>query len=109
MKTTEIRVRPVIRHVVTRYTSEVMEDGRGSGGCESLGEYDHESYAEQVAQALRDQAAPREFILVQETPGLTNPEVRYAYSQEEVDNFLCQPAGGHGYKVYSRIMPTLKY
>ena len=107
MKTTEIRVRPVIRHAVTRFTSEVHEDERCSGSSECMGEFSHESYAEEVAKALIQVQAPREFIIVQETPGLTNPEVRYAYSQEEVNAFLSEPRADHGYKVYSRIRSAI--
>ena len=55
MKNTEIRVRPVIRHSVTRYTRESHPDGMESGGCESLGEFANEAYAEEVAAALRTQ------------------------------------------------------
>ena len=53
MKKVEIRVRPVTRYVVTRYEGEVREDGRCSAGCSSLGEFDHEYYAERVAAAVR--------------------------------------------------------
>jgi hypothetical protein len=104
MKTTEIRVRPVIRHAVTRFTQEER-----AAGSECMGEFASEQYAEEVARALKEKHAPREFILVQETPGMTHPEVRYAYSQEEVDNFLSEPRTDIGYKVYSRVMPTLQY
>lgn len=52
MQKVEIRVRPVIRHVVTRYT----QDARG-GSSEAVGEYANEQYAEHVAHALRYIAA----------------------------------------------------
>lgn len=53
MKKVEIRVRPVTRYIVTRYEEEIDEAGRGSAGCYSLGEFDHEYYAERVAAAVR--------------------------------------------------------
>lgn len=52
MKTVEIRVRPVVRHMVTRHTAEE----RG-GILETLGEFTNEGYADQVAHALRYMAA----------------------------------------------------
>jgi hypothetical protein len=101
MKTTDIRVRPVIRHVVTRFTSE-PETGSGSSEC--VAEFNHESYAEEVAQALKDKAAPREYAIVQETVGDVIAEVFYAYSQAEVDRVLAEPRmQGKGYRVFSRI------
>lgn len=60
MKTTEIRVRPVIRHAVTRFTQE--ERGASS---ECMGEFSHESYAEEVADALRAQHAPQQYVAVE--------------------------------------------
>lgn len=105
MKTTEIRVRPVIRHVVTRFTSEVMEDGRGSGSSESMGEFDHESYAEQVAEALRTQEAPRIFAVVEETMGEISARVWYAYNEQEAYEraAVARIETGKTYKIYSRI------
>lgn len=51
-KTVEYRVRPVTRYHVTRFENEDHENGRCSGGCESLGEFDNESQANKVAKAL---------------------------------------------------------
>lgn len=49
----EIRVRPVTRYVVTRYYSyDDLGDGGCCGGCETIGEFDCESYAEEVAAAM---------------------------------------------------------
>jgi hypothetical protein len=106
MKTTEIRVRPVIRHVVTTFTPQSC----GDGGSRAIGEFDSEAHAEEVAQALKEMHAPREYVMVQETPGLETPKVFYAYSEEEVAKFMIEPrTDDHGYKVYSRVMPTLQY
>lgn len=109
METTEIRVRPVIRHAITRFVAGQHADGMSYGSSECLGEFSHESYAEEVAQAMREKVAMREYALVEETPGTMNPAVFYAYSEEEVARFLAEPKDGKGWKVYSRIMPTLKY
>jgi hypothetical protein len=49
MKSIEYRVRPVIRYVVTRYESEPET---GSGGVSTMGEFDHQEYANQVSRAL---------------------------------------------------------
>jgi hypothetical protein len=62
MSKVEIRVRPVVRHVVTRYTASdplppgVHTDGP-RGSLETLGEFDNERQAEDVAHALRYMAA----------------------------------------------------
>jgi hypothetical protein len=104
MKTTEIRVRPVVRHAVTRFTQE--ERGASS---ECMGEFANEQYAEEVAEALKDKHAAREYVMVQETPGLETPKVFYAYSEEEVAKFMSEPRLDCGYRVYSRVIPTLKY
>lgn len=51
-KTVEYRVRPVIRYHVTRFESEINENGICSSGCESLGEFDSGEVAYQVGYAL---------------------------------------------------------
>lgn len=51
-KTIEYRVRPVTRYHVTRFESEVHDDGTNSGGCESLGEFDRTDTAHTVAVAM---------------------------------------------------------
>lgn len=51
-KTVEYRVRPVTRYHVTRFESEDNPSGAGRVGCESLGEFDNESQAMKVADAL---------------------------------------------------------
>lgn len=53
-KTVEYRVRPVTRYHVTRFESEDNPSGAGRAGCESLGEYDNESQAFKVSNALSD-------------------------------------------------------
>lgn len=107
MKTTEIRVRPVIRHIVTRYTQEVMPgteaDPRYFGGLETLGEFDNEAQAEQMAAALRAQSEPKDFVVVQRTFDI-DAKVYYAYSQEEADQLVKQLYydTAKEYRVYSR-------
>lgn len=49
----EIRVRPVVRYVVTRYFKPMPELGL-QGGSECLGEFDNERLADEVACAMRD-------------------------------------------------------
>lgn len=74
----EIRVRPVVRHVVTRFT----QDGR-SASSEAIGEFANENYAEEVAEALRAKSEPKRFVLIEESPIANWPLVLYAYSREE--------------------------
>ena len=97
MQSTEIRVRPVIRHVVTRYTA-----GPG-GGSEVLGEFDSESQAEQVADAMRSVHWPKKYVLVQVT---FEPETKafYAETQVEADKLRgkLSEETGHDWRVFSR-------
>jgi hypothetical protein len=101
MRNVEIRVRPVIRHVVTSYEGDPSSQ---QGGSRTLGEFDNEGYAEEIADALRKKAAPREFVMVQDTVGEVMAEVFYAYSETEVDAFLASDkAQGKSFKVFSRV------
>lgn len=104
MKTTEIRVRPVIRHAVTRYMSEPET---GCGGSELLAEFSHEAYAEEVAQALKEQSAQRDYVLVQETVGEIMAKVYYAYSEEDARAKLSGMPDSESYKVFSRVSQRL--
>lgn len=54
-KTIEYRVRPVTRYIVTRFESEFHENGCGSSGGSSFGEYDNEGEAKKVMSALFSQ------------------------------------------------------
>jgi hypothetical protein len=84
MKTTEIRVRPVVRHVVTRYTSEYDEATKSCGGsCETIGEFDNERFAEEVAKVLQEEAQPKQYAVVESTLGDIQAQVYYAEGQRE--------------------------
>lgn len=54
----EIRVRPVTRYVVTRFYSYELEDGAVGGGHETLAEVDHEAFAHELAEAIRANPEP---------------------------------------------------
>jgi hypothetical protein len=60
----EVRVRPVVRYIVTRYESGQKPDGASYGGCETIGEFANEGTADTVAMALREI----------ERQGLRNPD-----------------------------------
>jgi hypothetical protein len=112
MSNPEFRVRPVIRHVVTRFsedrTSALDEPPAYTRKLETLGEFDSEGYAEIVAEALAEKAAPREYVIVQETLGKVMAKVYYAYSEDEVNMRLMEPElQGSSYRVYSRIKQSL--
>jgi hypothetical protein len=110
MQKPEFRVRPVIRHVVTRYTpSHSPEPGVINGpSLETLGEFDSEGYAEIVKEALDEMAAPREYVIVESTLGEKMASVTYAYSEEEALKRMAEEAAdGKAYKVYSRIKEQL--
>lgn len=113
MNKVEIRVRPVVRHIVTRYeqerTSAHDEPPAYSASLATLGEFDSEGYAEIVAEALRDRLAPREYAIVQSTLGERMADVVYAYSEADVQTQLAHlaavPDGEQPktYRVFSRI------
>jgi hypothetical protein len=112
MKQVEIRVRPVIRHVVTRFseerTSALDEPPAYKRQLETLGEFDSEGYAEIVAEALAEKAAPREYVVVQDTIGEVMAKVYYAYDERDVANRLAEMgADGTTYRVFSRIRQSL--
>jgi hypothetical protein len=113
MKTTEIRVRPVVRHVVTRFTSEHDEHTRfagfAGGGCETLGEFDSEQYADVVADALRMASAARVYVIVQETLGEEIAIVHYAGSEEEAASrkTSLEERTGKSFRIYSRVREPL--
>jgi hypothetical protein len=114
MSNPEFRVRPVVRHVVTRYTrAEPLPPGVNAdtprGGLETLGEFDSEGYAEIVAEALAEKAAPREYVIVQSTLGEVTAKVYYAYGEQEAQERMnaLQVADSTTYRIYSRIQRPL--
>lgn len=53
MKEVEYKVREIKRYIVTRWESEIHENGNESGGSQGLGEYDNPDDANTVAIALQ--------------------------------------------------------
>lgn len=99
MSKPEFRVRPVVRHVVTRYTSEAH-----SGSLETLGEFNNEGYADIVTEALRERVAPREYVIVEQTQGDPMARVLFAYDEQEAQTRMAEMAkDGKSYRVFSRI------
>lgn len=98
MKTTEIRVRPVIRHAVTRFTSE---DRAASSEC--VGEFNNEAYAEEVAQALRAAHKPKQYAIVERGFDVAT-RVWYAEDQAEAEAYRAQLQEHFGseFRIYDR-------
>lgn len=107
MSNPEFRVRPVIRHVVTRFseerTSALDEPPVYKRQLETLGEFDSEGYAEIVAEALAEKAAPREYVIVQDRNGEILTCVFYAYGEDELQQRLQEMPSSESYRVFSRI------
>jgi cephalosporin-C deacetylase-like acetyl esterase len=84
MSTVEIRVRPVVRHIVTRYTK-----GDKQASLETLGEFDNEAQAESVADALRDRyiTKPTQYAIVQRTIGEVDAKVYYAEERAQAEAY----------------------
>lgn len=107
MSTPEFRVRPVIRHIVTRYTpSYSPEPGCVNGSSlETLAEFDSEGYAEIVREALAERVAPREYVIVEQTFGAIEARVKFAYSEQAALELMASEAAesGKSYRIFSRI------
>jgi hypothetical protein len=111
MQKVEIRVRPVIRHVVTRYTaSEPLPpiagaERRTSASLETLGEFDNELQAEQVAAAL-SATLPKtmQYVAVERTfDALTN--ALYFDYEEDATQFVARALQqGREFRVFSRVV-----
>ena len=92
MKQVEIRVRPVVRHVVTRFTEERTsapgEAPAYTRHLETLGEFDNEAQAEAVAEALRGQAPkPMQYVCVERGfECVTN--AMYFDCEQDADEFI---------------------
>lgn len=99
MKTTEIRVRPVIRHAVTRFTA----DQQGNAASECLGEFGNESYAEEVAEALRAAHKPKQYAIVERGFEVAT-RVWYAEERAEAEAYRqqLQDHFGSEFRIYDR-------
>lgn len=53
-KEVEYRVRPVTRYIITRYHSEQASNGLYHAGCETIGSFENQAQAHQVAKTLSD-------------------------------------------------------
>lgn len=116
MKTVEIRVRPVTRWNITRHESDPEH---GAGGCESLGEYDSERQANDMALAMKAQEPMArvvtsdgavhdpeqiEYTIIGRTFEVQAP-VYYAYSPEDVKKTIeraTQEHPGCEFRVYEK-------
>jgi hypothetical protein len=82
MSTVEIRVRPVVRHIVTRYTKG---DSYSPASLETLGEFDNEAQAQEMAAALKaGLPKPMQYAVVERTFEL-QAKVVYANSIGEAE------------------------
>ena len=99
MSQVEIRVRPVIRHVVTRYRSE----GRYASS-ETLGEFDSEQYAEEVAATMRAALPkPKQYAIVERGFDV-GAKVYYAEEREQAEAYRVQLQEHFGkeFRIYER-------
>lgn len=84
-KTLEIRVRPVTRHVVTRYESDGLP--RGAASCGTLGEFDSPLRADEVALAIR---ASEPHARVVTSDGTVHDPVEFQFVITKVNTFEVQ-------------------
>lgn len=102
MSNEEFRVRPVIRHVVTKYApSPPNTAGMGSS---QVGEFASEEQAEAVREAFEFLYAPRQFLMVKRSLELETL-AQHAETQEEADAFVAEKLlMGEEWRVFSRII-----
>ena len=100
----EIRVRPVVRYLITRHRTGPEP---GTGSLETLGEFDSAGYAEDVADILRQQYAQKEYIAVAHGIGESGALVQYAYTIGDANaaaDALVQSSNMDA-RIFSRLMP----
>jgi hypothetical protein len=113
-ETSEFRVRPVNRFVLTHYQSDA-----NAGSVRTIGEFPNAELANEVAAAMRGKALPRsapqsfplglqapntEFAIVGNSLGDEATIVHYAYGEAEATErkAQCEATFGGVFTVYSR-------
>lgn len=84
-KTLEIRVRPVTRHVVTRYESDGLR--RGGASCGTLGEFDSPARADEVALAIQAQEPHARVVI---SDGTVHDPIEQQFVITKVNTFEVQ-------------------
>jgi hypothetical protein len=108
MLKTEIRVRPVVRHVVTRYTEATDAHAPVAGGRSAslitMGEFDNEAQAEQVAEALRATIPkPRLYVAVERNHWDTLAHALYFNTEADAYAYVKHAeAKGREFRVFSQ-------
>jgi hypothetical protein len=82
-----IRVKPAVRHVVTKGEIVFYADGVSSGSGGTLCEVTSEEAANEIARALELLYAPRRYAVVQRSFEPGNCIVYYAYAREQAEQF----------------------
>jgi hypothetical protein len=104
--TISIKVRPTVRHVITRDESITHSDGRGSGSSGPLCEVSNEEAANEIARALELLHAPRRYVVVQRSFEPGNCVVYYAYSQYQAEQFkdVLQQFYQTDFRIYEQVL-----
>jgi hypothetical protein len=104
--TVTIKVRPSVRHVITRDVSTVHSDGRGSGSSGPLCEVNNEETANEIARALELLHAPRRYVVVQRSFEPGNCVVYYAYSSYQAEQFkdVLQQFYQTDFRIYEQVL-----
>jgi hypothetical protein len=82
-----IRVKPAVRHVVTKGEHTLYADGRAGGSGGTLCEVSSEEAANEIAQALELFHAPRRYVVVQRSFEPGDCIVYYADSKAQAEQF----------------------
>lgn len=82
-----IKVKPVVRHVVTKSESTTWSDGGTGGSAGTICEVASESAANEIARALELLHAPRRYVVVQRTFEPENNIVYYADTRDQAEQF----------------------
>lgn len=102
MQTIEVRVRPVIRHIVTEFHADPETR---AAGVATVGEFANEEQAEKVAAALRGQHEPRLWVAVERGDYSVATNAIYFQTAEDAAAFVEKArADERDFHVFSRVV-----
>lgn len=88
MKSVSYRVTPVVRYNITKRESD---PANGAGSVGSIGEFTNESYAEEIAAALRAaEPKPMQYAIIERTSFATSAMVYYASDPDQAAAYMEQ-------------------
>lgn len=105
MRKVEVRVRPVVRHIVTLYESGPLPGtaDKYHATLDTLGEFDNEAQAEYVATALRKQAPkPMQYVAVERGFDALTNAVYFDVEEDALEYVGHARSKGREFRVFAR-------